>query len=284
MSYSEQWTALSARISGIAKAAELYASFLVSNSSDSFGVGKDLGRHCQSILATLKDFRDTFETVLPKEAREALDNFLNSDRAKVIKDQGTREAKASAIFLVSFESEMSYFLSSRQELIRARSERAFLHLQRLLAVDEDVRKKWESAFQKGETACERLGAVHMLWHGIWAFKVNAERARTDLVFNEPVEQTADPRGIEGIVLTEWKVATVANALKRFEEARDQAALYERGALAGAELTGYRYAVAVSQTELPKDKVPEDIDKDGIIYRHVNIAINPKAPSQKVRSK
>lgn len=46
-----------------------------------------------------------------------------------------------------------------------RSKRAFLHLQRLLAVDADIRAKWKGAFEaehKGELSCEKLGAVHLL--------------------------------------------------------------------------------------------------------------------------
>ena len=62
-------------------------------------------------------------------------------------------------------------------MLRARSERAFLHLRRLLAVDRDVRAKWKAAYEgkQGEVACEALGAVHLLSHGIYAFKVDERR-------------------------------------------------------------------------------------------------------------
>src|ERR1700722_9028346 len=36
----------------------------------------------------------------------------------------------------------------------------------------------------GSVACERLGAVHLLWHGIFAFKVDGSGARTDLIAPE----------------------------------------------------------------------------------------------------
>jgi hypothetical protein len=82
--------------------------------------------------------------------------------------------------------------------------------------------------------------VHLLSQGIFAFKVDASGARTDLVFREPPEDSLLTRGVEGLVLTEWKVATAQNAADRFAEARAQADLYKQGALAGVELTGYRY--------------------------------------------
>jgi hypothetical protein len=34
-------------------------------------------------------------------------------------------------------------------------------------------------------ACEKLAGVHLLLHGIWAFKVHAAGERTDLVFPQP---------------------------------------------------------------------------------------------------
>jgi hypothetical protein len=222
---------------------------------------------------------------LPLDATERLNAFLAGHPAAVIGAAGTaREGKASILFLLAFESEMSFLLYGKQERIHARSELAFLHLQRVLAVDQDFRAKWIAAFNNGgETSCEKLGALHLLWHGIFAFKVDASGARTDIVFQEPVEQTVSTRGIEGIVLTEWKLADEANAKNRFLEGRTQAELYGQGALAGIELTGYRYIVAVSLVDLPKHLVPSDLAVKGLVYRHINIAIEPRLPSKQARS-
>jgi hypothetical protein len=174
---------------------------------------------------------------------------------------------------------MSFLLADTQEIIRARSERAFLHLQRLLAVDDDVRTKWKAAFERGEVSCEKLGAVHLLWHGIFAFKVDATGGRTDLVFAEPIDvSAAAQRGVEGFVLTEWKVADEENAATRFGQARSQAELYQQGPLVGIELTGYRYVTAVSLTDLPRKTVPDDTVIGGVVYRHISIAIKPKTSS------
>ena len=142
----------------------------------------------------------------------------------------------------------------------------------------------ESLQGRGETACEKLGAVHLLWHGIFAFKINALGAQTDLVYSEPIDASITQRGIEGLVLTEWKVADAKNATDRFAQARQQAERYRKGPLIGTELTGYRYAIAVSLTDLPKVLVPDDMVIEGRVYRHINFAIEPRTPSVQARHK
>src|SRR5688572_22933112 len=111
---------------------------------------------------------------------------------------------------------------------RSRVESAFEHLRRLLAVDSTVRERWDAAFQSGETHCEKLGAVHLLAHGIWAFKVSGSGAATDLVMNEPLQNELPlvERTGNAIVLTEWKVVRDVRGLERkAAEARAQAKLY-----------------------------------------------------------
>ena len=120
--------------------------------------------------------------------------------------------------------------------------------------------------------------MHLLLHGIWAFKVDAAGARTDLVFQEPAgDLTAAQRYADGLVLTEWKKATEdSQSGQRFDEARLQARRYAQGALAATELTGYRYAVVVSRLQA---EIPEDVRDGGIIYRHINVAVAPRVPSR-----
>ena len=128
------------------------------------------------------------------------------------------------------------------------SERAFNHLNRSIVVDNELRAKWNKAFKREEPACEKLGAVHLLLHGIWAFKVDAEGERTDLVFNEPIlESSSVERTAEALVLTEWKrVLSPTETEAMAAEARKQAARYTVGALGGVELAGYRFIVLVSK--------------------------------------
>jgi hypothetical protein len=141
--------------------------------------------------------------------------------------------------------------------------------------------KWKKALDKNEIACERLGSIHLLSHGIFAFKVDALGARTDLVFNEPPDTSLLMRGVEGLVLTEWKVADDAtSAAEGFRMARTQGDLYKQGALADIELTRYRYLIVVSLKELPLNSIPpDDSTSAGIIYRHINIVVQPAVPSK-----
>jgi hypothetical protein len=60
--------------------------------------------------------------------------------------------------------------------------------------------------------------------------VDAKESRSDLVFNEPIETSVEQRGVEGLVLTEWKLLDSENALTRYEQARAQTHLYKDGPL------------------------------------------------------
>jgi hypothetical protein len=120
--------------------------------------------------------------------------------------------------------------------------------------------------------------VHLLLHGIWAFKAHTTGERTDLVFQEPICDTiAIERSADALVLTEWKVCTNQSlVVSKLAEARSQAERYRVGALGGLELTRYRYLVLVSQTHLG---LPSDGEADGVVFRNINIAVQPNRPSQ-----
>jgi hypothetical protein len=160
-----------------------------------------------------------------------------------------------------------------------------MHLQRTLAVDADFRNKWMSAFKQGELACERLGAVHLLSHGLFAFKANAKGEATDLVFAEMPDRASVARSVDGLVLTEWKKATEKDAGQKFEEAKKQADRYTQGVFAGLELAGYRFLICVSQHNLSQaSMLPDSKNNAGVIYRHINIAVEPKVASVLAKSK
>jgi hypothetical protein len=282
MSQSDSWFALSGFIKGLQRAGELYARFMGYHNEDSYGAGKYLREQCAIAVGGLEQFRRDFAESLPKDATDRIDRFLRSALAGAAKDPSTdhRGARGALVGLAAIEAEVTFVLYGRQEQIRARSERAFLLLQRTLAVDDDVRSKWKAAFHKGEVGCERLGSLVLLSQGIYGFKVDAAGARTDLVFSEPPDESLLFRSVEGLVLTEWKVADAKNSVTRFDEARKQADLYKQGPLAGIELTSYRFLIAVSLKALPKNCIPaDDISSAGVIYRHVNIVIEPEVPSK-----
>lgn len=284
MTYADQWRALSSRIRGLMQAAQLHAHYLAVRSSDPYGRGRRLHEQSESILTALQTFRAAFAKSLPLSAVAAIDDFVAKNGNLITRkvggapDELQERVWAALVLLAAFETEMSFLLSDVQESIRARSERAFFHLQRSLVVDTTLRDKWLNALEAGEVECEKLGAVHLLLHGIWAFKVNAAGARTDLVFQEPVVDLAvAERSAEGLVLTEWKKAGPQdNPVERFEEARLQARRYAQDALAGIELSGSRYLVVVTRREVV---VPDDLSEGGVVYRHINIPVEPHVPSR-----
>lgn len=148
-------------------------------------------------------------------------------------------------------------------------------------VDEAIREKWKTAF-KHETRCEKLGALHLLSHGIWAFKADATGGKTDLILNEPltsltnIESTAD-----ALVLTEWKLIKTQSELNtKIQEAQRQAEIYSSDVLGGIELRNYRYLIIVSENRL---EMPTDFIKGVIKYRHINIAVDPEIPSVEVKN-
>jgi len=156
--------------------------------------------------------------------------------------------------------------------------RAFAHLQRSIVADSVVQDRWKKAFDEGETACEKLGAVQFLLHGVWAFKASATGERTDLVFGEPLVVENEVRtAADTLVLTEWKVVKDQRELTlKANQALEQARRYSGGILAGFELSSRRYLVIVSSDLLPMPALKQE---GGVIYEYVNLAVSPSVPSK-----
>jgi hypothetical protein len=241
-----------------------------------------LAAQCIGILQELRDFAARHGASLPAPATEAIQRVVDYAAPKLTDTSGGsggRQERISAamIALAGFEGELSYLIRDAQAYVRTRTERAFLHLQRSIVVDGDLRRRWQTAFGEGEVACEKLGAVHMLGHGIWPFKVDAAGARTDLVYQEPLSDDGQLRVAEGLVLTEWKLSRAAGEVESLcEQARTQARKYAAGALAGVELTSTRYIVVVSERQL---RLPGNVTEGAVAYRHMNIAVTPGTPSR-----
>jgi hypothetical protein len=72
------------------------------------------------------------------------------------------------------------------------------------------------------------------------------------------------------------------AITAVRVARKQADLYSQG-LAGLELRSHRYIIVVTPKELPFGTLgSDDRTASGVIYRHVNIVIEPEVPSKVAR--
>ena len=278
MTYLDEWRKIVGRIRGVENACRLYLEFARETRDDPGSVRMVILDSVEAIVVDLATFQQQFVGLLPIQARVSISSFLEKLRPHQAESNASRKLQALAGRLVAFEGECSYLLSDQQTLIRRISERAFLHLQRSIVADTDIKQKWKEAFERGERACEKLGAAHLLLHGIWAFKADGERGETDLIFGEPLQTYGDQLHLaDGLVLTEWKKATESSDVgRRFQEARQQAAQYARGVLGGTVLTGYRYLVVVSK-DWHAD--PPDESHQGIVYKHVNLAWDPKTPSK-----
>ena len=220
MSYHQQWGILAARIHALTKAGELYGQLRASN--DVYSVYKLLAQQCQRILTLIEQYQSDFQDVLPDELFNCFSDFFSGNDGRNVAVIREKPSKSSALYglvaLSALESEVSFLLSDKQEQIFARSERAFMHLQRLLVVDDTLRGSWRSAFEEsGETKCEKLGAVHLLWHGIFASKRLALPARLISCSRNPLRTLAIDGGLRGSYLPNgnWAMLQIRQgALKR----------------------------------------------------------------------
>jgi len=285
MHWITQWQAIAARIGGFIKSSELYFCSIQSG-NNYYGTDKKVMLpESKAVFECIRAFSDNFQGVLPVPVKTHCDNFIAKfkDQFDVNLEQVSRNqylalTKARVVALCSLKSEVDYLLSDTQQQIRSTVERSFLHLQRCLVADLDYKNKWGKAFENGEINCEKLGAVHLLWHGIWAFKVNASGGRTDLVLGNDIVNPMEEiqRSSLGLVLTEWKLAKNNDVKVKFDEGKKQAQSYSSGILAGIELNVTRYIIVVTEKEpqLINDEIINDIT-----YRFINIAVDLDVPSK-----
>lgn len=285
MNWQIEWHAISARIKGILDAGSFFYTALHHSSEDARSVKKKiLLKEAEKIVGSLKTFLTKYQSTFPPAAIECLSGFLNkpeiAESAFFNPDQSYESGNVQFALtsLAAFQSEFNYIIADTQYVARRITERAFVHLQRCIVVDDEVRHKWIEAFKTHETKCEKLGALHLLYHGVWAFKADASGGRTDLILGEPlpsatvIEGTADT-----LVLTEWKLVKSINMLpSKIQEAQKQAEIYGTDVFGGIELRNYRYLIMVSESRL---EMPVDSIKDGTTYRHINIAVDPGLPSE-----
>jgi hypothetical protein len=282
MTWLEQWRDLAARIDGLIRAGEFLVSAFKVNGADAHGVvRKSFQPELVAIIAEIEHLGQTYACELPEQASAALKKYVTQGWDKNFND-GKIDIQAFAP-LASFRSQFEYLIRDAEVEGRSLTELAFVHLQRQIVVDKGIQKKWQDAFKKHETACERLGAVHLLGHGIWAFKVGAPGGATDLVFNDPVDkyESIMRRTARVLVLTEWKLINRSTEISaKAQEARTQAELYSGGVLGDAELKRTRYIVLVcDKADLT---LPDDVSVGAVTYRHILLPTNPMAPSVTAR--
>lgn len=277
--WTQRWKVLSTAIANLAESANPFFSAVGAHGTDHYGVANKLIiPEARELYDELRLFQQTYAAVMPPRADAALSAFLTKT-AGIAGVSGIPGMGFAIASLVTVRAAMERHIADSEAVGRAAAVRAFSHLQRSIVADAEIAKKWRQAHQKGEVRCESLGAVHLLAHGIWAFKVNAAGERTDLVFNEPIDLRAvEQASPTALVLTEWKAGKAADAARLFAEARHQAKLYAAGSLASYELSATRYAVVVTDNRASHD----DVEDGGVTYRYVNIAVIPKTPSKEAR--
>lgn len=286
-SWRAECNSISMRIEGLVKAGEFFYLSIAKHGEDPHNtVKRILLPQSAAVYKEMTSYCERFSAVLPSLAMECLGRFLSQFAADFMNEPGggglTQSLPVVQIRLTALSalrSEFEFGIAGMQDQIRMMADRAFEHLQRCLVADQSYRDKWQAAFEQGELACEKLGAVHLLWHGIWAFKVDSVGGRTDLVMGSEISNVSlVERSAIGMVLTEWKLARGNEINGKYEDGRRQAAMYAVGVLGGVELSDVRYIVIVTEDVV---SLPDHIENN-ITYRFVNIAISPQPPSVSAR--
>jgi hypothetical protein len=278
MNWIERWQALSARILGLMDAGNFLIQALQVNSSDTRALTRLIDEWKQ-IHGELTAFKQEFCDQMPPLAAEALLEFCREPIPEYQPGAGAVTLQPMAQLQI-FCARFTYLIRDSEIEGRNVTELAFEHLRRLIVVDEEARTKWQSAFNKNEVACEKRGAVHLLTHGVWAFKVQGTSEATDLVYGEPLNRTRQVlrRTARVIVLTEWKrVRSPDDADAKAAEARRQTNEYAAGVLGDLELKRTRYIVLVGERQ---QTPPSDLEEKGILTgtfgSRLNLRCHPRA--------
>lgn len=279
------WNLISEKIKSLLNSSAFFYNISNMGKIDPYGISKDIGDNAINTYDSLKNFDNDYKKSLSDESRKILSDFFSLTREKV---ESLRKDSKNANMVIKIlvnlsllENEMTYHLKDSQEFIIKSVEIAFNHLQRLLVADENIRNAWINT--KNELGFEKLGGAHLLLHKIWGFKIDAAGERTDLVLAGKVDEN-NPlyRSIDGLVLTEWKVVRKESEKgEKVDQAIKQCQAYSKGSLAAIELKKCRYIVLVSEYYLDVEK-NTNINKNGIDYKIVNIAYNPKTPSSRYK--
>ena len=168
-----EWDAVSIRIASIVEASTFL--FQAGDNDNAYSTNILIENCHETATAVLALAR--YGDALSSRARDALARFDKWWRDTWANEWlsasgGYSALQAAVVLLASVRSELNHLLANSEEIIRSHVIRAFQHLQRSLIADAAMRAKWIGAFDAGETSCEQLGGVHLLLHGIWAFKVS----------------------------------------------------------------------------------------------------------------
>ncbi|MBV1881539.1 MAG: hypothetical protein KUG82_07890 [Pseudomonadales bacterium] len=213
MSLHDEWLAIEKLIGDIISICNSYINMRKAEGADNKSVVKRvIFPFYSEISERIIKFKERYSAVLTEEANHRLESFQDETKIVLGAKSSTGEQSASSVLYTSaqlqkFKSDFNYLISDLDAVAFRLTERSFLHLQQSICVDDPTRTAWMNAFSNREEKCEKLGAIHLLSHGIYSFKANTENGNTDLVLSEPVtEKTTEfaNRTSEGLVLTEGR--------------------------------------------------------------------------------
>jgi hypothetical protein len=150
MTTTDSWIALAARIRGLVDASHLASQLLARNIDASAGL-IELRKHATDILKELGIYAASLGTSSPRVVSAimrlvgtAMPMFNDLNQGP---DSRLNNIRSGLVMIAAGEAEIAYLLRDRQAAILSRSERAFIHLQRLILIDADVKQKWTDAFE-----------------------------------------------------------------------------------------------------------------------------------------
>jgi hypothetical protein len=118
-------------------------------------------------LSAIKEFGENYKGILPNEATSCVQKVLKGKLSEVLADKpDTRKAEAALVFLVAFSAEMSHLLAGNRAL-ESNVRKGIPPSSAAIGCFSGSTRSMVGAFGKREVVCEQLGAVHLLWHGIW---------------------------------------------------------------------------------------------------------------------
>lgn len=272
--WRHEWKGLQIRFVAWRRAAESFLSLQSEGLQHTSRASDMLVMQALSLLNRMRSL------AVPEHVKRASDVAAFDIEALSRETQGARALIFQMVALDTLAAPILEEYARSDAAQRSLVDRAFVHLRRTLVVDSAERERWTVAFARGEPSCEKLGAVHLLLHGVYGFKADAAGGRTDLILSDRLRVDADVTAAAALVLTEWKlVRDPADAQAKLEEAIVQAARYSESEVVGLELRSARYAVLVSMKSLHG---LVDETRNGVLYRVVNVVVDPDSPSEESR--
>jgi hypothetical protein len=144
LSIRSDWEAMSARIDALVTANHAYLAAFIRKSDDPYGGHKELVEEAIEIFEELKAFQGRYRLTLPHNASESLNRLFERRKAHFTRGHvsGFEGLKVLIPAFAATRSAVDYHLRDFSVVARRITERAFIHLQRLIVADSDARQKW----------------------------------------------------------------------------------------------------------------------------------------------